>query len=69
MKAKNLSSGSAETAAQVIVPMSLRIPKNLHEALRVTAFYERSSLHAVILQGIQRIVEEKGYAKKHGVKI
>jgi len=44
-----------------IVHTSLYLPEAVHEALRVTAFEERSKIHDIILEGLELALRKRGY--------
>ena len=39
---------------------SLEIPRDLYEAMREIAFHERISMHTMMIEGLRRVVAEKG---------
>jgi hypothetical protein len=42
-----------------IVPISVRLPRQVHESLRQIAFDRRVSIHSLILDGIGRVIREQ----------
>lgn len=44
-----------------IVPLSLRLPRKIHDVLRQIAFDKRISIHSIILKGIDMAIVEEGY--------
>ena len=43
-----------------VVPTSVRLPKATHEILRKLAFDLRVPIHSLILEGIEKVIKEKG---------
>jgi hypothetical protein len=43
-----------------IVPLSVRLPKSTHDVLRKMAFDRRVSIHSLILEGVEKVIAEKG---------
>jgi hypothetical protein len=44
-----------------IVHSSLYLPGPVYEALRETAFHERSKIHSIIVEGIELALRKRGY--------
>ena len=43
-----------------VVPLSVRLPRPIHDALRKIAYDRRVSIHSLILEGIVTVIKEKG---------
>jgi hypothetical protein len=44
-----------------VVHSSLYLPEPVYEALRETAFHERSKIHSIIMEGIGLALKKRGY--------
>jgi hypothetical protein len=51
-----------------IVHSSLYLPEAVYEALRETAFKERSKIHDIVLQGIDLALRKRGYPPMEQLK-
>ena len=50
---------AATTARKKSVVLSLRLPPELHEQIRTIAFEQRVSLHALLLEGVEAMVQNR----------
>jgi hypothetical protein len=53
------AAAAAPEASAPVVPLSVRLPKAMHEVLRKIAFDRRVSIHSLILEGIEKVIAEK----------
>jgi hypothetical protein len=52
-----------------IVHSSLYLPEAVHEALRETAFKERSKIHDLIMEGVGLALRKRGYPSIEELKV
>lgn len=55
-----IPTSDSDSKAAAPVPISVRLPKAMHEDLRRIAFEKRVSIHSLILEGVEKVVAEKG---------
>jgi hypothetical protein len=54
------------SGTDAIIGVGIRMPKSMHEELRLIAFRGRVSLNSLLVEGAQRTIEEK--SPVHGSK-
>ncbi len=47
-----------------IVPTSIYIPAAVHERLREIAFSERCKMHDLIMEGLDRVIADRGHPER-----
>ena len=46
-----------------IVALTLRLPRDLHEALRSISYHQRVPIHTLCVEGVEHVVKKRGQAK------
>lgn len=64
----NARNNDAIEPLSAVVPLSVRLPRDAHESLRRIAFDRRVSIHSLILEGVEKVLAERGHGLKGGKK-